>query len=358
LPFLQGNAEFGALNPVAVHRCDAAPKRAAYGDILLSVRAPVGALNVADRAYGIGRGLAAIRARPSTDARYLWWALHSAVEHLRAVAVGSTYPAVTSQDVGRLAIPLHGLERQRAMANYLDRETARLDTLIEKKRSLSELLELRWQANLENEIRRLANIGTQPLKHSAELVVGIVITPSAWYADTGVPAIRGLNVRPGRISTEDMVYLTSEGDAVHIKSRLRAGDVVVVRTGQAGAAAVVPKVLEGANCIDLVIIRPGPQLDSQFLELVLNSDWMQKHIDEHTVGTIQGHFNVSAAKNVPIPLPVLSEQHRAVERLRQVRAQCRAAVSRAEGQIELLQERRQALITAAVTGQISIPAAA
>ena len=73
LPFLQGNAEFGQRSPTARFQCRTAPKRCRPGDILISVRAPVGAMNWADRAYGIGRGLMAVRPLPGTDVRFLWW---------------------------------------------------------------------------------------------------------------------------------------------------------------------------------------------------------------------------------------------------------------------------------------------
>src|ERR1700676_900166 len=76
LPFLQGNAEFGNRHPFPRYECASPPKQAQIGDILLSVRAPVGALNVTDRPYGIGRGLASIRARGS-DSQFVWWWFHS-----------------------------------------------------------------------------------------------------------------------------------------------------------------------------------------------------------------------------------------------------------------------------------------
>lgn len=104
LPFLQGNAEFGRVYPLPVNQCSVAPKRAEPGDILLSIRAPVGALNLADRHYGIGRGLCAIRGRDLLDLRYTWWAAVAATPSLEAVATGSTYPAVTADDVGSLKV--------------------------------------------------------------------------------------------------------------------------------------------------------------------------------------------------------------------------------------------------------------
>jgi type I restriction enzyme S subunit len=131
LPFLQGNAEFGPSHPVAKHRCDSAMKRAETGDILLSVRAPVGALNIADRQYGIGRGLAALRP-VGVDARFARWSLHAVVNQLRASATGSTFEAITADDVGSPVIPIPAPSDQREIADFLDAETARIDALIEK----------------------------------------------------------------------------------------------------------------------------------------------------------------------------------------------------------------------------------
>ncbi len=259
-----------------------------------------------------------------------------------------------------ITIPLLPLETQRAIADYLDRETARIAALIAAKRRMAELLEERWQGVLETTIQALVRrFGETPLKYVCrEVVVGIVITPSAWYADSGIPAIRGVNVSPGAISQDELVYLTPEGHELHLKSRLCCGDVVVVRTGQAGAAAVVPPELEGANCIDLVIIRPSPHYSPQFLEYVLNSDWMQKHVAEYSVGTIQSHFNVGAASAVPVPQAPRADQDAAVARLGVERLRVRQVLDVLHDQIGLLQERRQAFITAAVTGQLDIPEAA
>jgi len=81
-PFLQGNADFGATSSVPRSYCDAAPKTAFLGDILLSVRAPVGAINVADQNYGIGRGLVALRAKNSEKRKFVYYALEIAKQEL------------------------------------------------------------------------------------------------------------------------------------------------------------------------------------------------------------------------------------------------------------------------------------
>ena len=141
-PFLQGNAEFGPSSPTPKWYCDAAPKVVEAGALLLSVRAPVGALNAADQTYGIGRGLCGVVANPDRlEQRFAWWTLHVTRRALEPLAVGSTYDAVSAAEVGELCLPLPPLDEQRAIAAYLDRETERIDALVAKKRLLIERLE-------------------------------------------------------------------------------------------------------------------------------------------------------------------------------------------------------------------------
>ncbi len=250
--------------------------------------------------------------------------------------------------------------RQRAIADYLDTETTRIDALIDKKRKMIGLLEARCEVVVEQQIRGLVKTyGAAPLKYATRRIeVGIVITPSTWYAEPGVLALRGLNVRPGRILLDDVVRISEVGHHFHQKSRLHTGDVVVVRTGQAGAAAVIPSSLEGCNCIDLVIVRPSPKAMPKFLEFVLNSDWTQKHIGEHSVGTIQNHFNVGAMKEVPVPVPPLPVQLKVAELLSAETRNTAEITGRLSKQIDLLGEHRKALITAAVTGELEVPGVA
>jgi type I restriction enzyme S subunit len=200
-----------------------------------------------------------------------------------------------------------------------------------------------------------ASVPLKVLKRATRRIeVGIVVTPSAWYADAGVLAIRGMNVRAGGFDLSDVVYLSAEGHALHGKSALATGDVVVVRTGQAGAAAVVPDSLDGSNCIDLLIVRPGAELLPAYLEHVLNSDWTQKHIGAHSVGTIQSHFNVGAMKELPVPVPSLEVQRSTVSQIDAGSERLDSIIDRMVRQISLLREHRQALITAAVTGEIDV----
>lgn len=134
LPFLQGNAEFSERFPKAILRCQHPPKKCEVGDALISVRAPVGALNEADQVYCIGRGLAAVRFT-GADARFGYHELAYFSSQLRRVAQGTTFEAVGRDDLLGLRFPLPPRAEQRRIAEILDTldETIRSTTLVIEK---------------------------------------------------------------------------------------------------------------------------------------------------------------------------------------------------------------------------------
>ena len=119
LPFIQGNAEFGANFPNPVKWCTQLSKVGLPGDILISVRAPVGETNRADRELGIGRGLAAVRFNKREQA-FGWHILNHAKEALERVTQGSTFQAIGGGELCNLPILLPPLPEQRAIAAVLD----------------------------------------------------------------------------------------------------------------------------------------------------------------------------------------------------------------------------------------------
>ncbi len=141
-PFLQGNAEFGSHHPTPKIYCPTAKKHANLGDILLSVRAPVGAINTANQEYGIGRGLCAIRPRTNQFERhYAKYLLEVVRNELHVVATGSTYEAVTVDEVSNLTCVVPSFSEQIQIANFLDRKTEQIDELIRIKERQIELLQ-------------------------------------------------------------------------------------------------------------------------------------------------------------------------------------------------------------------------
>ena len=311
---------------------------------------------VADLGASFGNFMQRLRCRPSVCPRFIWYLLNHDVVRSQFDDLSTTSTGLSNLNggvIGEVNLPAVEPAEQRAIADFLDRETARIDTLIEEQQRLIDLLRERRESVADHllGIKEAAH----PLKRFVEdVTVGIVVNPSAWYAEDGVPALRGLNVRPGWITTTELVYLTPEGDEQHTKSRLRKGDVVVVRTGQAGAAAVVPPELDGTNAIDLLIVRPGSRVDPDFLAAYLNTPAARSLVAEGSVGAIQGHFNVGALRDLAFPDLSIGEQQRAATRWKTKAEQIDELIAESERFIELSRERRSALITAAVTGQIDV----
>ncbi len=119
LPFIQGNAEFGMTFPSPVKWCIQPARTADTEDLLISVRAPVGETNRANQLLSIGRGLAAIRFTQS-DKTFGWHAINYVKGSLERVAQGSTFTAISGDELRDLQIVLPSLPEKRAIAAVLD----------------------------------------------------------------------------------------------------------------------------------------------------------------------------------------------------------------------------------------------
>ena len=139
IPFMQGNREFGSIYPNAVKFCDNSPKKSRIGDILLSVRAPVGAINVSDKVYAIGRGLCSICAT-SINSKFLMYFLMLIMQDTKKFGQGSTFDAITIQELKQLPVLLPPINTQNRIASYLDRKCAEIDAIIAKQQQVIEKL--------------------------------------------------------------------------------------------------------------------------------------------------------------------------------------------------------------------------
>jgi type I restriction enzyme S subunit len=183
-----------------------------------------------------------------------------------------------------------------------------------------------------------------------EITVGIVVKPSQYYVRLGVPALRSTNVQEGQIVLDEVVYISEDANQLQIKSQLRQGDVVTVRTGYPGTSAVVPGWLDGANCIDLVISRPSEKITPQYLTVWINSDFGKEQVFRRQGGLAQQHFNVGEMKELLIALPSLEEQHCITTVLDAHDARIRAE----EGVLAKRRQVKQGLMDDLLTGKVRV----
>jgi type I restriction enzyme S subunit len=140
-----------------------------------------------------------------------------------------------------------------------------------------------------------------------EMTVGFVGSMAVHYVDNGIPFLRSQDIHPYKINFSDIKYISPDFHSRIQKSSLKSGDVVIVRTGKPGTSAVVPDGIGQLNCSDLVIVRPGQNLDSHFLCYYINTV-ASSHVAAHLVGAVQQHFNVGSAKQLKMHLPPLPIQ--------------------------------------------------
>lgn len=141
-----------------------------------------------------------------------------------------------------------------------------------------------------------------------QITVGFVGTMAEHYRETGVLFLRSLNIKPFQLNFDDIRYIDESFHQKIKKSSLRPGDVAVVRTGYPGTACVIPKSLPVSNCSDLVIVRPGSDLNPHYLAAIFNSAFGRELVAGNLVGAAQQHFNVTVAKELKLLMPPRKEQ--------------------------------------------------
>jgi type I restriction enzyme S subunit len=153
LPFFQGKADFGDLYPIPRVWCGDPKKIAHAGDILISVRAPVGPTNMAAEDCCIGRGLAALRPRNGIDPFWVLFYLRSIEGVIAVMGTGSTFNAITKKELEALFIPLPPLEEQRRIVAHLQEVQEKIKALEEAQEQTEAELKRLEQAILEKAFR-------------------------------------------------------------------------------------------------------------------------------------------------------------------------------------------------------------
>jgi type I restriction enzyme S subunit len=286
---------------------------------------------------------------------------------------GATVESIEQSYLADTVIPLPPLSEQSKIVAFLDRETAKINTLVEEQRRLTELLKEKRQAIISQAITRglhpnvpmnssgLEWLGDLPQhwqlkrlkKISPFIAVGIVVNPSDYISDEGLPFIYGGDISEGRIDTEGCRRISSDDSIRNAKTRLLAGDLLTIRVGAPGVTAVVPASCEGGNCASVMLIRRG-NFCSPWLCYAMNSQALRYQVELVQYGAAQEQFNISHAVNFFVPTPSRDEQSEIAAYLDLEVGKIDALVSGASEATALLEERRSALISAAVTGKIDV----
>lgn len=290
-----------------------------------------------------------LRSRPFQEEFYRWG--HGIVDDLWSTKWS---------DMKSIKIPVPPEPQQRAIADYLDRETAQIDAFIAKNEELVTLLTERRASSVVELIGKYQTIPLKRLVSPARpLTYGILQCGEP--VENGVPYI-GPSDLPGEgISpTLDSLRRTApEIAAAYSRSVLKGGDIVVSIGPAFGRVGLLCDDLKGANLTqDTVRVAIEPdKIVAQYLVWVLSSRVANDHWDRQILGATFRRLNLGTLGDTPIPCPPLSEQHRIAADITAMVSEMDDAIRVARRSIELGRERRAALISAAVTGKIDMAAA-
>jgi type I restriction enzyme S subunit len=371
-PFLQGNAEFGMQYPSPKYYCQEAMKEAPEESILVSVRAPVGALNIADRPYGIGRGLCAVVPNSkSIIQRFAWYLLTITRNELWGIATGSTYEAVSADEVASMTLTVPTLEEQRAIAAFLDRETARINALIEKKQRQIELLQEKRSALITHAVTKgldpnakmkdsgIEWLGEIPAHWEVKSIRRIAKTVKTGGTPSGAEEIHfdenGFNWYTPSDFYNDVILAESSRKLSEIgKREVRVFPAMTVM--MIGIGATIGKVAlsrEGSSCNQQInAIVCNSKMTPKFLTYFLRI--MREYIYRCGKFTTLPIINQEDTKALIITCPPLPEQDEIVSVLDKEMERTEALIGKIQISIDKLCEYRTALISAAVTGKIDV----
>lgn len=356
------------------------------GDLVIhSMDGFAGAIGVSDSDGKASPVVHCYRPAAGTDARFYAYLLRdlSLRGFVTSLAKGirERSTAFDSETFRSLIVPYPELSEQRAIADFLDRETARIDALITAKRRMIEVL---YEQARSWSIRHvLGDLGGTPDAISPSgFYPGV---PAGWketalrhldcevqtgpfgsqlhaeeYVEGGWPVVNPMNLVDGEIVATPTMTVSDDKRDELTRHVLRDGDIVFGRRGEMGRAGLVTSDHTGWLCGtgSLRLRINGGYLVPGYLKLLLGSPPARAFFEISSVGSTMDNLNSEIVLSFPALVPPVGVQREIIIEIERHRRSTDQTTSLLRRQIELLVEHRQALITAAVTGELSIPGVA
>lgn len=352
------------------------------GTVILSRTASVGFSAILGADMATSQDFATWTCGPKLDPRYLLYALRAMAPDLRRLVAGSTHKTIYMPDIEQLRIPLPPLTEQLAITSVLDAEVAYLDKIRRRRetqraavigRSTAAISEVLFPGMLTGGPRDPAwpwlpetDLGRPLIRlgYICRLQTGLTVDGTREVSGDVVtrPYLRVANVQAGRLDLEHVADI-SVPRPIAARSRLQPGDVLMTEGGdldKLGRGTVWHGEIQ--DCLHqnhVFALRPDPdKLDGDYLALLTQSLHGRCYFESTGVKTTNlASTNSYKIMSFPIPLPIIDEQRRIVNMLKKDIQATDRAVGAIDRQTALLGERKQALITSAVTGQKDAPTA-
>jgi type I restriction enzyme S subunit len=356
------------------------------GDIVLNrMRAFQGAIGISRERGLVSPDYLVLRPSPCVEGRFLHhlfrsaWFVGEMVARLRGIgSIGQgnvRTPRINAEDLGDIRVDLPSLDQQRRIADFLDAETGRIDTLISKRELQRRLLDEKVLAaaysavvglgeSTERRDSRIKWLGSvpdswpvMPVGYQFEVLLGKMLNQERVRGNHLRPYLRNTNVQWDRIHVDDLLemdFLPEE----RVRYRVLPGDLLICEGGEPGRAAIWDG-LVGEIYYQKALhrVRPRGYSSSRWLYYCMRAATAQNVFAIEGNTTTIAHLTGEQLRAYGFPFPPRSTQDRIVAELDEFNTQQNRLATLLARQQSLLLERREALITATVTGQIDVSAA-
>lgn len=340
------------------------------GSVVLSIRAPIGYVALTSSTAAFNQGCRAILPSPLHDARFITYALMASSEYLDSIGRGTTFMEISSSQLAEVCISTPPQNEQRAIADYLDHETERIDELIAEQRGLIETLRERRVSVVDQAVVG-AMTAQRPLvqdtgfKWLGEIPRNWSVRP-LWsmferIKDVGHPEEVMLSVFRDygviKKDSRDNLNLTAENRNIY---QMVDDGWFVVNRMKAWQGSVGVSSLRGILSGHYICFRPRHAESSAYLNWLFRSSRYKAGYQTISRGVRPGQAEIDNGdlRVLPVLVPPIEEQLEISAYLEDQTSRIDALIAESEDLIALSLERRAALITAAVTGQIDVRTAA
>ena len=314
LPFYQGNADFGVIHPKVRVWCNAPTKIVDEGSLLISVRAPIGALNIANERCCIGRGLAGITSKDGVNQKYIYYCLKGKNRELNAKGTGSTFKAIAKNALGEMLVKVVSEEEQEKIVFSLDKITTIIESRKQQLQELDNLVKARFVEMFGDIVVNTHSLPTYLLKDLA-----LLITKGAspnWQGFNYIEDeeqtlfITSENVREGYLDFSKSKYIEDGFNEKQKRSVLQKGDFLINIVGASIGRAAQFKIDKKANinqAVALVRVEDERIVDGYLLEYLNSEKALQMYFAMQS-DTGRANLSLEDIGNLVILLPPVNEQ--------------------------------------------------
>lgn len=326
MPFLQGSSTFGHLYPSFEIYSSDIKKIAVNGSILMSVRAPVGDLNMANTDICIGRGLCSINGKNKSLNRYIFYLLNYYKSKIVNIQTGTVFGAISKDNILNFKVSIPQSEKEQ---KYIASILSSFDDKIELNNKTNKILEemaqtifKEWFINfnfpneygkpykksggemIDSELGKIPKgwkIGT--IGDYAKLKSGFAFKNS-WWQNDGIPVIKIQNISSGNLNLEQCSFVSEDKYNIAENFRVNGGDLLITLTGSLGKFTIVPKLDKDAlvnQRVGKFFLGEEPVKKLPFLYGILNE--LKDLIVSLANGSVQQNISPNDVENVKIIFP-------------------------------------------------------